>query len=172
MLKNRYILAIDPSGAFTEGKGTTGWCLRDAVKKTFLHCGVIKAVDFKLKEEYWDAHIALIAQFKRMYHKELKVMIEDYFIYANKIEAHINSRLETSKLIGIMQHTCWSEQISYTMQRASDVQSRWTDEILIHKNILEYRYKKYYTPGGTYALCEHTRDAIRHAIHYETFYNK
>ena len=28
-MNSRYVLALDPSGAYKEGKGTTGWCLFD-----------------------------------------------------------------------------------------------------------------------------------------------
>ena len=47
------ILAIDPSGNFTEGKGTTGWSLLDENMK-ILACGQILANNYKCKEAYWD----------------------------------------------------------------------------------------------------------------------
>ena len=33
MNNDRYVLALDPSGAYKEGLGTTGWCLLDQQTK-------------------------------------------------------------------------------------------------------------------------------------------
>ena len=73
--------------------------------------------------------------------------------------------METSKLIGIIQLWCYNHNIPYAMQLAATVKSRWTDEILHYKGYLK-------KSGLRYTVCEHTRDSMRHAVHYATFKNK
>ena len=41
--KSRYILALDPSGNYNEGSGTTGWVLFDNETDMFCKFGAIKA---------------------------------------------------------------------------------------------------------------------------------
>ena len=49
-MKRRYVLGIDPSGAFNEGKGTTGLCLLSKTKRYRLdNVWEIKAKDFVLE---------------------------------------------------------------------------------------------------------------------------
>ena len=45
MTKFKYILALDPSGNFSEGKGITGWCLMND-KGELIETGVIKATTY------------------------------------------------------------------------------------------------------------------------------
>mgnify|MGYP003415637950 CR=1 FL=1 len=54
------VLAIDPSGNFTEGKGTTGWAA--FTKDSLVLCGQIKAEAecFTNQHEYYNRHIELI----------------------------------------------------------------------------------------------------------------
>ena len=52
----RYVLGIDPSGNFFEGKGTTGWCVFDIVKDKVVECGSLYASRAKSQEAYWWAH--------------------------------------------------------------------------------------------------------------------
>ena len=51
------ILAVDPSGAFSEGKGTTGWCIMDAEQNKVVKIGNIFAGKDQSKESFWDAHV-------------------------------------------------------------------------------------------------------------------
>lgn len=161
---NRYILAIDPSGNFNEGKGTTGWCLYDTVTNKIAKFGAIKASQYKSSLEYWDAHIKLIDD---MAGYALTVVIEDYLLYSNKAQSQIRSRFETPKLIGVLQYELYLRNISVVFQNASLVKTRWSDEILEHKGLI-HKTGKYYTISGI-QLSEHCRDAIRHAKHYATF---
>ena len=41
--KYKYTLGIDPSGAYKEGKGTTGWCLLNNKNNKLTAVGTIKA---------------------------------------------------------------------------------------------------------------------------------
>ena len=167
------ILALDPSGAFNEGKGTTGWCLFDANQMLPLETGFINASKFDSMEAFWDAHIKLI-NITRADHENGKfiVVIEDFLLYAHKAEAQINSRMETPKLIGVLQHYCWAVGFDYIMQTASEVKTRWTDEILAHKGYLVPRGKGYALKvNPNKAINRHCKDSIRHAVHFATFKN-
>lgn len=172
MRKYKFIIALDPSGSFNEGKGTTGYSVFNSADKTFIKLGKIQASGYECKEAYWDAHLKLLeklllfnTQMKKNRCKHSILVIEDYLLYANKAESQINSRMETSKLIGIIQHWCYKNKIPYVMQTASQVKSRWTDNILHYKGYLKKK-------GNRYEVCEHTRDSMRHAIHYATFRNE
>ena len=90
------ILAIDPSGNFTEGKGTTGWSLLDENLK-IITCGQKLAIEYTKKEEYWKDILALITELKPDI-----LVVEDFLLYASKSNSQINSRFETPKLIGII----------------------------------------------------------------------
>ena len=119
-MKYKYIIGIDPSGAYYEGKGTTGYCVYMAADKKFIDLGKIQASGHNCAEAYWHAHINFLnstifsARGKRKNKdKHTIVVIEDYFLYANKAESQINSRMETSKLIGVLQHWCWAHNPAF-----------------------------------------------------------
>ena len=170
----RYILALDPSGSFYEGKGTTGWCVFDTKENKFITCGSLFAKDYKSAEEYWDSVIDLINYWiKIINHKDIILVCEDYLLYATKLQDQINSRMETCKLIGAIQWHCYVKDIPYYMQTASEVKTRWSNKILEHKGyIRQYRRGYTLTSGLTETYTHHTLDAVRHAIHYATFRNR
>lgn len=171
-MKYKYIIGIDPSGAFYEGKGTTGYSIFFAPENKFIDLGVIKATGHIAAESYWHKHLHFLQSFlysargKRKHREDNVILvIEDYLLYASKAESQIYSRMETSKLIGIIQHWCWVNNIPYCMQPANQVKKRWSDEILEHKGYIKKK-------NGRYDVCEHTRDSMRHAVHYATFKNE
>jgi hypothetical protein len=166
-----FILAIDPSGSFSEGKGCTGWCILEHQAQRITLTGNIHAKSYQQMESYWQAHLSLINRFKDKYKQRLCVVMEDYILYASKSEAQINSRMETPKLIGIVQLHCFMCGVPYHMQLAAQVKNRWTDDILNHKGILLKKKKQLVTPSGE-TVDRHCRDAIRHAVHFSTFKNK
>jgi len=170
-MKYKHILAIDPSGSFHEGKGTTGYCVFNTEQNVIMLTGCIKATDHALDVSYWQAHLHLLNKVKRLY-PNLIIVIEDYLLYANKAEQQINSRMETSKLIGVIQQYCWTHKIPYKMQIASEVKSRWTDKILEHKGYIKKVGGNWYSGETCETTNKHSRDAIRHAVHYNTFRNK
>jgi hypothetical protein len=158
------VLAIDPSGAYYEGKGTTGWALFDAETRTLLDYGSIRASDYETVNEYYQAVSILIKP-------NMKVVIEEYLLYANKAKQQINSKMETSKLIGYLQMYCFSKGVEYTMQLAGEVVRRWSDHILVYKKVIQQgngRLRNIYYALGRLTN-EHERDAMRHAMHYITF---
>lgn len=164
---SRYILAIDPSGNYNEGKGTTGWCLYDTHSDKVIKFGIIKAVKYNRQEDYWRAHLDLIDGLAGFGYT---LVLEDYMLYANRAAEQTNSRFETPRLIGIIQYECYVRGINLVFQTASAVKLRWANKILVHKNIIEERGSSYYLSDTR--LSEHCIDSIRHAVHYATFGNK
>lgn len=164
--KYKYILAIDPSGNFSEGKGTTGWVLLTS-NEHLLAEGHISAEKYNCAEEYWDEHIKLIKRYNEKYKDKLIIVIEDYILYKNRSKNQTNSRIETCRLIGVIQHYCWRIHQDYSMQLAATVKDRWSDDILLIEDIM-YKNKSNYihTQSGLSLNMIHIRDAFRHAIHY------
>lgn len=155
------ILAIDPSGNFNEGKGTTGWALLSS-DKTIISCGQKLAEHYDNKFDYWNSVLDLIRNFKIDY-----VVIEDFLLYEESSKTQIYSRFETPKLIGLLESLCNEMHIPYILQRAVDVKKRWSDEILVNKNYVQKVNNRYF--AGGVMVSEHIRDAIRHGIHFITF---
>ena len=165
----KHILAIDPSGSFEEGKGTTGFNVFSVEKDCVVFWGAISALDYPCKEAYWDMHLSLLDMVREKY-TDLHIVIEDYLLYANKATDQINSRMETPRLLGLLQHYCWKNALPLTMQNAVEVMSRWANEILIHKGYLLYEKRKYYIRGDQNVPCNrHVIDSIRHAVHFAKF---
>ena len=165
------ILAIDPSGNFEEGKGTTGVCLFNAKDMQILNVCNISAKDYQTKEEYWQKHIDLINEINEVFHSVL-VVIEDFTLDPRRALQQSHSKMETPKLIGIMQLHCTKNNIPYKMQRAVEVKNRWADHILEYKQYIIKRNRMHYIANRPMPISRHCKDAIRHAVHYATFYNK
>lgn len=161
---NRYILALDPSGNFNEGKGTTGWCLFDTETNKVAKFGAISSKDFDTKCQYWEAHILLIDSLLG-YHPE--IVCEDYLLYSTRADSQINSRLETPRLIGVLEYECFMRGINIHFQTAAQVKVRWSEAILEHKGYIKKKGLKYYL--NDIVTLDHTRDALKHALHYATF---
>lgn len=168
----RYILALDPSGNWEEGKGTTGFVIMDW-NENLIQRGYIAAADYKCPEEYWQAHIDLLfANYKR-YKGDLIVVIEDYVLYRDRSLDQTNSKMETCRLLGILQWQCYKLHQPYTMQLAASVKQRWADDLLIREGILRREGGKLIHSKSNLSLSLiHTRDAFRHAIHYAVCRNK
>ena len=155
------ILAIDPSGNFTEGKGTTGWALVTS-NRTIVSVGQVLAKNYSTKVEYWSAIVELIKSIEPDI-----VVIEDFLLYKDKSQSQILSRFETSRLIGVLEFYCTNLQIPYHFQRAIDVKTRWSDEILTLNGYIQKEGNRYY--AGGVLISDHIRDAIRHGIHFATY---
>ena len=168
MNNDRYVLALDPSGAYKEGLGTTGWCLLlDQQTKKIVKFGTIYAGNYSCQFKYWNAHIDLIDSFAG-YHPT--VVIEDYLLYGTKADAQINSRLETPQLIGIIKYETYKRGLFVYIQTALQVKVRWNDDVLVHKNIIQKKDNSYYL--NELLLSSHVKDSIRHAYHYMTYNSK
>lgn len=166
-----HILAIDPSGNFEEGKGTTGLCLFSNLKNCILDLNNLRAEKYNTKEEYWQAHCDTIKQFITQYSKPF-IVIEDFTLDPRRALQQSHSKMETPKLIGILQLYCQQNDIPYKMQRAVEVKNRWADHILEFKKYIIKKDRMHYLPNTTRPISRHCKDAIRHAVHFNTFYNK
>lgn len=171
-MKYDYIFALDPSGNFHEGKGTTGWVVLDK-NENLLERGFISAADYICPEAYWQAHVDLINKYNRIYKGRLIIVLEEYVLYREKSKDQTNSKMETCRLLGLLQWRCWKLEQPYSMQLASSVMCRWSDELLLREQIL-YRDRKtlIHTQSNLNLGLIHTRDAFRHAIHYAVCRNK
>ena len=167
MNNSRYVLALDPSGNFKEGQGTTGWCLLDLKTNKIAKFGSLKASDYSCQFHYWDAHIKLIDELTGY---KPDIVMEDYLLYSNRAEAQTNSRLETPQLIGIIKYEVWKRGLCIYLQTALQVKSRWNDYILENKGYI--RRENGFTYINETKISDHIKDSIRHAVHYKTYNTK
>lgn len=169
----KYILALDPSGSFLEGKGTTGWCVLRIADRKIVAYGTITAKNFQNRQLYWSKHKELILKANEHYEK-LVVVFEDYFLYANQALKQVNSRMETSQLLGVLKFLMDELEIPYYIQTAAEVKTRWADKVLLWKKILFLTPSKHFVtdPTKNDIINGHIRDAIRHAIHFSMFGGK
>ena len=164
-------MGIDPSGAFREGKGTTGWCVLDNRTNKLLRVGTISAKNYSSDVEYWEAHLQRI-EWVHKHYKSLAISIEDYILYKSSAMAQVNSQLETVQLIGIIKHFCYYNDLEVFIRPAVAVKKRWSDDILLFKGIITKIGERYAMPDSNQTICEHERDSIRHAVHFNIFENK
>lgn len=167
---NNVTLSLDPSGNFNEGKGTTGWCL--ANEGYIFKAGQVYSKDYPTQMEYWTAVIKLITDEVNEKHDNFRVVCEDYRLYASAAPAQINSNLETPQLIGAIKWYCFMMGVPITLQMASEVKERWSNDVLSKKGILGYdKSNGRYRIGKIY-LGRHSLDAVRHCLHFTTFKTK
>lgn len=167
----RYVIGIDPSGSFKEGKGTTGWCVLDAKTKKLINSMATRARPFKTAEDYWQAHLDLLDSLKKKYKGDMVVSMEDYILYGNKAKSQTNSSMETSQLLGVLKMWCRSNGIPYTIRPAVVAKKRWTNKILEHKGYI-VKFGKGWKNMKEQPMVSHTLDALRHAMHCMHFENK
>lgn len=166
----KYILALDPSGNYEEGKGVTGCCLFSADKKDILTTFTIKASDYKSKEEYWCAHVTCLKKYLAAFPNTIVIM-EDFTLNPRRALQQSHSKMETSKLIGIIQLACSENKWPLKMQLPVEAKSRWPDSFLERKHLLK-RLNRGHALSSGQVVSRHEKDAIRHAVHYASFYNK
>lgn len=163
---NKIVLALDPSGNFYEGKGTTGWCAsRDGY---IFRAGQISSAEHSTQMEYWAEVIKLIKDLKEEFY-EITVVCEDYRLYASASQAQINSNLETPQLIGAIKWVCYRMKIPIVFQMAAEVKGRWSNEVLLKKGIIFRTRSNESFKLGQLILHRHSMDAVRHCLHYNTF---
>lgn len=159
MMDLRNLLALDISGNHAsekEGSGVTGVSSR---VKGQINITDIAANKYDCIELYW-ASIIEMATDAMWDH----VIIEGYKLYNHAGQAarsQTNSTLQTSQLLGALRLALWKAQIPYTIQYASEVKTRWTDDILIRKGYLQ--------EGRTFegkSTNDHKRDSLRHLVHF------
>lgn len=166
-----HILAIDPSGNFEEGKGTTGLCCFSGKEMRISCVANIEARQYTSKENYWKAHTDFIKSFVNACPNAI-IIIEDFTLDPRRAMQQSHSKMETPKLIGILQLFCTENNIPYKMQRPVEVKNRWADSILEFKKYIIKRNRMHFIPGFSRPISRHCKDAIRHAVHFATFYNE
>ena len=165
------ILAIDPSGNWYEGKGTTGFCfIKTGVRDITFES--ICASSYNSQNAYWTAHLDIIQKWYKQSGKSFIVVMEDYILYANKAESQINSHMETSKLIGVIQHYCFQKNIPLYTEPAAAVKKRWNNSILEYRGYIKRAGSNGWRTQNGVLVNRHCLDALRHAVHYDTFKNK
>jgi hypothetical protein len=154
-------IAFDPSGNWgKEGMGTTGYCIStNGVPQVI---GEIKASDYESEVSYWFAH-------KELIEGELPdhVTIEGYKLYNHKgkeAKMQANSELQTPQLIGALKLVCREYDIPYNIQFASEVKTRWSEDVLVRLGILEQKGNRYYWNGEL--TNTHKRDSLKHSNHF------
>jgi hypothetical protein len=112
------------------------------------------------------AHVEFI--FKN---KPDQICFEGYKLYHHKgmaAKTQANSELQTSQLIGILKYTCHVMKIPYSVAFASEVKTRWSEDVLVRLGILEHELKggkNYYYFNGKLAISHH-RDSLKHGLHW------
>ena len=159
------IVALDPSGNFTEGNGTTGICELDGKLATVsdIHAG-----NYKNAEDYWDEHIVYLNS--RLHrHMDMEVVMEGYRLYGHKSDTQVNSTLETPQLIGVIRYWCYVNNVPLKIQFAVEVKNRWSDSVLEKKGIIEKVNGRRKLISSGQWLNNHKTDALRHALHYQRY---
>lgn len=169
----RYVIGVDPSGNFYEGKGTTGIAVYDIKADKIIHVDYVSAKFAFTQVEYWETVIARLKELVIQYGKKRSVLaVEDYLLYANTAKAQINSTFETPQLIGVIKFY-FNNTCPVLFRNANTAKTRWTDDILIRKKYLLVDKKLGYCiineDGGMTQVIEHSRDAIRHALYCGKF---
>lgn len=153
------ILAIDPSGNFSdrEGKGTTGWAYFE--NGELLTFGRIEAADYDELEVYWHQHEVIMDHFPR-----LDVFVcESYKLQPSKAGAQSYSSLETPQLIGFMRMMAWTMSTPFILQDPS-IKQRFTDAVLVNTGVATKKGRNHLINGQPSVI--HERDAIRHGLYY------
>jgi hypothetical protein len=154
------IMSIDVSGNFKEGRGTSGLAFMESGKVTHLY--ELSARNFDSPERYWEGHRTLIEKASPDY-----VVMEGFRLYGTKANEQINSEFETPQLIGIIKMVCYDLKIPLTIQFASEVKTRWSEDVLVAKGILEFKNGLYLWNGQR--TNSHKRDSLKHILHFERY---
>jgi hypothetical protein len=165
------IIALDPSGNFKEGLGTTGICHMDLGGRV-IRVDEIHAGDSNSAEEYWNDHIEHLEKMDFSTDARLEIVMEGFRLYADKKSEQVNSQFETPQLIGVIRHWCFREDVKLKITYASEVKTRWSDDVLIRKGYIYKKGTKRYLTATDQSLNNHKTDALRHALHYYRYGRK
>ena len=159
----RYYIGVDPSGAFNEGKGTTGIAVYDKKEDKIVYIDSVCADHYaKFASFFYETYTKLYGLAK---HYEAPIMIEDFVVYATHATTFTNSKMETCQLLGYLKTMCFTDNIRYMLEPASAVKTRWSNSVLVHKHYVDCIGASCFHPliEGR-ALMTHELDAIRHAV--------
>lgn len=146
---NKNIIAIDPSGNFSNGKGGTGIAAYIDGKTTSI---TIWAKDYGSKEEYYQAIINAAINNPKF------VVIEDFKLQSGaRANAQSNQSMETSELIGRIEAELDRNNIRHRRQQ-NVVKHRWKNNELFEEEMIEAVGEM---PKG---MSRHERDAWSHFL--------
>lgn len=169
-VKHRYVMGVDPSGNFHEGKGTTGYWILDCRTGKTKELGSISAKTCKSQIEYWERHLMQFISANKKY-KDIAYSVEDYRLYAAKARQQINSTFETVQLIGIIKYWMYASENTLNMRLATIAKNRFPDIWLEQHGYIYKKNGAWYCKEKSKALMTHERDALRHALYYMYFEN-
>ncbi len=153
---NMDFIAFDPSGNFSNGKGTSGWC---AFINNQITIGTIAASDSLTIEQHFSRHSDLTTS-----HKFDTIVCESYRLQGNKAMQQTGSSLETPQLIGYLRMCAYNNSTKFVLQEPSQ-KVRFTDDMLVDMKVLTKKGRSYFFEGKITTM--HERDAIRHALIYK-----
>ena len=165
------ILALDPSGSYKYGSGTTGWCVVRSETKGLILTGNIKAKNFDSKEDYVKEHVALFNI------KPDVLVIENFILYRGTAPSLYNQELETSELIGYVCGKAEERGIEVVRQNAQLIKTAlYKHKILLNivnqerEQLIFKKTKKDRTQWffEDKRISNHIVDSIRHAFYYVT----
>ena len=157
---NKFIIALDPSGNYENGKGGTGIAAITEINKVRkIITGTIWAKNYRTKEEYYTAITSKVDTLLSKVQPTQKplVVIENFKLQAHKAAAQTNQTLETSELIGRLEHHLNLKDVKCVRQQ-NTVKGRWKRKELITKE-LQYLEITIKTPDSPHAW-----DALRHLL--------
>lgn len=152
------VVAIDPAGDFTKGKGVTGFIMVEVKEDHYdiIDMGSIKADDFENRLDYWEEHIKLVNPSIDV------VIIEDYRLYNHagmSAAQQTGSYLETPRLLGLLEFWAKHNNIEIVWQMARDTQA-YKEDVLVARKILRKQGNRYYLGGKP--TNDHIRSALKH----------
>lgn len=157
------VVSIDPSGNWTEGKGTTGIAFfRDGKLEDFTD---VRAKDFGSPESYWYE----ICVHMSLHFKDDVIVCESFRLQPGKAAAQLWSAMETPMLIGFLRMHTYFNACPFILQDPS-CKARVPDHLLVQLGVLEERNGRYYALGRP--TNDHIRDAIRHGVYYHLYGEK
>ena len=159
------IVSIDVSGEYP--KGTSGIAYGNTPETANFHS--IVAQNYKDPLSYYIAHKIALIKFYEGLLKPVKmyVVVEKYTIYAQKIKAHTYNNMKTSQLIGYLKMLCKEQNWIYLEQSASQVKTRWSNDILTRKGYLKKIHNR--NTINNQNVNRHEIDAYRHFVHAYKF---
>lgn len=128
--------------------------------------GKIVLMQFDSLENY--TNIKMITNFLDEYINKQKiytVIIENYINYSTKVNIKGYKKNDTSEVIGQLKQyfQMYWPKFKLVFQNASSAKI-WDDQRLVRLGILEIKGNKFLLNGEV--IKRHTRDALRHLIHY------
>lgn len=162
---NKTILAIDPSGNFTDGKGKTGIAICYGDLNT-VRTHTVAAKDYMSRKDYWNGVLDWIRKLARQQEssgRKLHVVVEKFVTRNNGFTT--GKMQETPMLIGCITQLCDELEVPIAFQTPSQAKKRYPDEILLTKlDQMSHVGSRWYL--GTFQTNDHERDALRHMLYY------